>query len=265
MSEQKQLRPVEQFKQVVYKPSVQQEFKNALGDDTSLFTASLIDVYTNDKTLQQCDPNAVAMEALKAATLKLPVNKDLGFAYVIPYKGKPQMQMGYKGYIQLAMRSGQYRTINADKVYEGELVKFDKVTGEIDLSGTPTSNKVIGYFAHFETIQGFRKTIYWTKEQIVEHARHFSQSYNSKTSPWQTNFDAMAKKTVLKQLISKYGVMTVETTRALQEDEQQAADVEAKENENQEIIDVESSETSVDEETGEVFEDGPQPEPEPDF
>lgn len=216
--EQGQVKPVDRLKSIVNQPSVQEQFKNAMGDNAGLFTASLIDIYMGDANLQKCDPNEVVMEALKAATLKLPINKDLGLAYIVPYKGKPQMQIGYKGYIQLAQRTGHYRVIHADSVYEGELKGHDKLTGTIDLSGTATSNTVIGYFAHIETTQGFQKTSYWTKAQVVEHAKAYSMSYGSKYSPWQTNFHAMAIKTVLKHLLSKYGIMTIEMADAVEKE-----------------------------------------------
>lgn len=231
-------KPAQRLKEVIYKPSVQEQFKNAMGDNAGLFTASLIDAYSNDTNLQKCEPSAVVMEALKAATLKLPINRDLGFAYVVPYKNKPQMQIGYKGYIQLAMRTGQYRHINADKVFEGELKGHDKITGKIDLSGEKQSDNVIGYFAYIETVQGFQKISYWTKSEVVEHAKKYSQSYNSSSSAWKTNFDAMAKKTVLKHLLSKYGTMSVELAHAIQNDEQDKADAEAGDNANGDFIDI---------------------------
>ncbi len=273
---QGQVKPVDRLKSIVNQPSVQEQFRNAMGDNAGLFTASLIDVYMGDTNLQQCDPNAVVMEALKAATLKLPINKNLGLAYIVPYKDKggksnPQMQIGYKGYVQLAQRTGQYRIINADAVYEGELKGHDKLTGEIDLTGTATSDKVVGYFAYIETVQGFKKISYWTKNEVIQHAQKHSKSYKSSASPWQTNFHAMAIKTVLKHLLSKYGVMSVELVNALeQESEDQVSQDEAA-NANQDVIDVEppmgdategprtgpSGESPPDEAV-----DGPGPEPE---
>lgn len=211
--------PVDRLKNLISTESVQAQFENALADNAALFTASLIDIYVSDKYLQQCSPQSVVMEALKAATLRLPINKNLGFAYIVPYKRMATMQIGYKGYLQLAQRTGQYRYINADVVYEGELVKADKLTGEIDLSGEAKSEQVVGYFAHIETVTGFRKTLYWTKEKVETHAGRFSKSYSSdKSSPWKTDFDAMAIKTVLRALLSKYGVMSVEIAAAIDVD-----------------------------------------------
>jgi recombination protein RecT len=206
---------IELLKSTLNAPSVQEQFNNALKEGSSLFVASIIDLFNGDNKLQECSPNAIIFEALKAATLKLPINKSLGFAYIIAYKGKPQFQLGYKGYIQLAMRTGQYRTINADMVYEGELKTVNKLTGEIDFSGQRTSDKVMGYFAHMELLNGFTKTMYMTKEKVTAHAKRYSPSYNFANSPWQTNFDEMAVKTPLKYLLSHYGYLSVEMMNAI--------------------------------------------------
>jgi recombination protein RecT len=232
--------PIEAIKKMIAMPSVQEQFRNALADNAPLFIASLIDVFGSDKTLQKCSPKSVIMEALKAATLKLPINKGLGFAYVVPYGGSAQFQIGYRGFIQLAMRTGQYRYLNADVVYAGELQKIDKLTGEIDLSGNPQSLEIIGYFAHMETINGFRKTIFWSKEQVLAHAKKYSKAF--KNGPWQDNFDAMAIKTVIRSLLGKYGILSVEMTTALSSDREEVdherqLSNEAAEEANQDVID----------------------------
>ncbi len=235
---------VKKLRAIINTESVKEQFRNALAENAPLFIASLIDVYGNDKYLQKCEPQLVIMEALKAATLKLPINKNLGFAYIVPYKDEPQFQIGYKGYIQLAMRTGQYKYINADVVYEGELKGHNKLTGEVDLSGDAASDKIIGYFAYIETINGFKKPLYWTKEKVTEHAKRYSKSYNSNNSAWKTNFDEMALKTMIRNLLSKYGVMSVELMNAFSADtgdersyEAQAED-EISSNANGEVIDV---------------------------
>lgn len=213
--------PVQKLKKTLNADSVQQQFKNALKENAALFIASLIDLFANDKYLQQCDPNAVIMEALKAATLKLPINKSLGFAYIVPYKNSkaqnytPTMIIGYKGYLQMAQRTAQYKYINADCVFEGESIEQDRLTGEIYISGDPSSEKAIGYFAHIETLNGFRKTIFWSKAKVVDHAKRYSQSYASDYSPWKKQFDTMAIKTVLRHLLSRYGIMSVDMAQAV--------------------------------------------------
>lgn len=237
---------IQKFKAVVNADSVQEQFKNALKEGAPLFVASLIDIYSNDTYLQNCQPSAVIMEALKAATLKLPINKSLGFAYIVPYKDVPQFQIGYKGYIQLAMRTGQYKYINADVVCEGELKGHNKLTGEIDLSGEAKNDRVIGYFAYIEMVNGFKKSVYWTKQKITDHAKRYSKSYNNKSSAWQSNFDEMALKTMLRNVLSKYGIMSVEMMNAFTADvdertpEAQVED-EIRDNANQETIDVEGT------------------------
>lgn len=218
-------RPIDRLKQILTAQSVQEQFKAVLAENAGAFVASIIDLYNTDRTLQACDPKSVVMEALKAASLKLPINKQLGFAWIVPYKdGKsgqyiPTFQLGYKGYIQLCMRTGAYKYINADAVYEGELVNQDKLTGEIEIDPEKrTGDKKIGYFAFIETLNGFRKTLYMSVEEVTKHAEQYSKSYGSKNSTWVTDFDAMALKTCLRLLLSKYGIMSVEMQKAYIED-----------------------------------------------
>lgn len=222
---------IDKLKQVLNADSVKDQFRNALKDHSDLFVASVIDLYSSDSTLINCDPNAVVKEALKAAVLKLPINKALGFAYVIGYNNsvqlddgswvkrlEPSFQMGYKGYIQLAMRTGQYRIINADSVLEGEFVKKNKLTGEFDLTGEATSEKIVGYFAHIEMLNGFSKTLYMNVAKVTNHATKYSKSWNHKNSIWKTNFDEMAIKTVLRNLLSHYGFLSVEMASVMNQD-----------------------------------------------
>jgi recombination protein RecT len=212
-------------------PSVKEQFENVLKENAGVFVASIIDLYNSDKYLQKCNPNQVIMEALKAAVLKLPINKSLGFSYIVPYNEKyqdsdgkwhkrqvPQMQIGYKGYIQLAMRTGQYRIINADKVFEGEYRSKNKLTGEFDLNGEKTSETVVGYFAHIEMLNGFTKTLYMEAQAVRVHAKKYSKSYGHDNSPWTTEFDGMAVKTVLRGLLSHWGFLSVEMINAIAKD-----------------------------------------------
>lgn len=231
--------------------SVQQQFENALGENKKLFIASIIDLATGDKALQQCDPGALVKEALRAAVLDLPLAKSLGFAYIVVYNNNekrmvngreewvkvptPTFIPGYKGYIQLAMRSGQYRTLNADFVYEGELRRRDKLSGEIDLSGTRTSDRVIGYFAYFKLLNGYEKIMYMSVEEMAMHAKRYAPGIPAKTTlaelvakanepapakkvGWMGNFNDMAIKTVVRRLISKYGVMSTKMSSVISDD-----------------------------------------------
>lgn len=227
--------------------STQQLMQEVLHDNRESFVASLIDLYSSDTYLQKCNPGAVMKEALKAVSLKLPINKTLGFAWIIPYNDNksgqtlPQFQLGYKGYIQLAMRTGAYKTMNMDNVYEGELRVVNRLTGEIDLSGERISDKVVGYFAYIETVNGFSKTLYWTLEKVISHAKKFSKSYNSGAAIWKQNFDEMAQKTVMRNLIAKWGVMSVDLQRAIDLDNADLADKAI------------TGEGSVDGDTGEII------------
>jgi recombination protein RecT len=243
----KQATPVDKLKHVLASDSIQQQFKNALADNANLFTASLVDLYAGDSYLQKCEPSLVVLEALKAATLKLPISKSLGFAYIVAYGGKPQFQLGYKGMIQLAMRSGVYKCINAGTVYEGELRSSSKLTGEIDLTGTKISDNPIGYFAYIETINGFKKTMYCNIDDMREHGKKYSKSYNQPSSPWKKEFDGMAEKTMLRMLLGKYGQMSIDMAdgMAQEADPDYVGDGGYSDNGNKDFID-------VDTDTGEV-------------
>lgn len=235
--------PMDRLKKFLSAESVQEQFRNALNENAGAFIASIIDLYGSDKHLQQCDPNLVIMEALKAATLKLPINKQLGFAYIVPYKTKgvmiPQFQIGYKGYIQLAMRTGQYRFLNAGVIYEGVKVNKNILTGEITFEGEPTSHKPQGYFAYMELLNGFRKTVYMTKDEVEAHAKRYSKSFNNDSSAWKTNFEEMAIKTVIRRLLSKYGILSTEMITALTSDADAEIEEEIAREANKEAIDVE--------------------------
>lgn len=224
---------------------MQQKFKNILNENAGAFMASILDLYTSDTNLQKCPADAVVLEALKAATLKLPINKNLGFAYIIPYGTTPTFQIGYKGLIQLAQRTGAYKFINADVVYKGERPVYNRITGaltieggaELDKNGRPT-DEVIGYFAYIQLLNGFEKAIYWTKAQVEAHAQRYSQAYKSgkADTPWRNNFDAMALKTLLRNLLSKYGVMSIEFAQIMEADQVVSVEPDSVENANKEVL-----------------------------
>lgn len=251
------LSKINRFKDFLNQSTVKAQLHNSLRENAGAFASSMIDLYSGDDYLQKCDPQAVALECLKAASLKLPLVKSLGFAYVVPFKNVPTFTIGYKGLIQLAQRTGQYKTINADCVYEGELVGKDKLSGMIDLSGARTSDKVIGYFAYFKLLTGFEKILYMTKEEVEAWGAKYSPSYSSSSTPWKKEFDKMAMKTVLRQLIGKYGPTSVEMSTALEKDDRGTTpQQEMKEKANKQMIDIDPA-------TGEVIppesaSDGPQ-------
>lgn len=209
---------------------IKERFDEILGKKSAGFISSMINL-SNTPSLKDAQPMSIISSAVVAATLDLPIDPNLGFAYVVPYndknKGKiAQFQMGYKGFIQLAIRTGQYQTINAVEVYEGEIEKINRLTGEITFSDEPVkTDKIIGYIAYFKLLNGFEKTLYMSKEEMERHAKKYSQTYKSKKdfivkkSLWSTDFDSMATKTVLKLLISKYGILSIEMQDAIKADQ----------------------------------------------
>ena len=243
----KQKSPSSIMKGILDNDNTKKLLQDSLKENAGAFAASILDLYNSDKYLQQCDPKQVFGECLKAVSLKLPINKQLGFAYVVAFKGIPQFQIGYKGLIQLCMRTGQYKHINAGKVYEGEYKGFNKLTGELDISGERTSDKIVGYFAYMETLNGFSHSVYSTKEEVQKHAQKYSKSYNSSNSAWKTDFDKMAVKTVLRNLLSHYGYMSVEMMNAMTAEQPSETDTLSENIDNtvnSEVIDVEYTESN---------------------
>lgn len=210
--------PAQLMNAILTSEATQNMLQRMCKENAGAITASILDLYNTDTYLQQCDPKQVFGECLKAVSLNLPINKQLGFAWIIPYKGVPQFQIGYKGLIQLAMRTGAYRYINAGPVYEGELQKTDKLTGAIDLNGPKISDKVIGYFAYIETLNGFSKTLYWTDEYARNHAARYSKSYKTGSAIWKDNYEEMQVKSVLRNLLNHWGVMSVDMQTAIAQD-----------------------------------------------
>ena len=214
----KALSKIDTFKSEISSSEVQKLFVNSMKENSSSFIATIIDIYSSDSNMQECAPQLVINEALKAASLKLPLSKGLGFGYLVAYKGKPQFQIGYRGFIQLAIRSGEYITINADAVYEGEISAQDKLRGIFEFNGVRKSDKVIGYFAHIELKNGFTKTLFMTKEKILLHAKKYSKTFDSSYSPWKTSADEMGIKTVLKNILNHYGTLSVDMAAAFESD-----------------------------------------------
>lgn len=214
--------PASVMKALVNTTAVQDMLKQSLKENAGTFTASVIDLYGSDKTLQSCPPTEVLQQALRAVALKLPINKQLGFSWIVPRRTKgvwhPVFQIGYKGLIQLAMRSGAYRYINAGVVYEGEFKGYDKIRGVADLSGEKKSDEIVGFFAYIETLNGFAKCEFWTKNKLIAHASRYSDSYKKEADIWRDNFPEMGRKTVLAYLLSHYGLLSVETMTAIVQD-----------------------------------------------
>ncbi|MBO4780081.1 MAG: recombinase RecT [Selenomonadaceae bacterium] len=207
------------FQQKLNSEKIRRRFEELLDKSAPSFISSILTIYNANKTLQKCKPDSILAAAGIAAALKLPINPSLGFAFIVPYKEQAQFQLGWRGYVQLAMRSGQYRTLNSGAVRDGQIKEIDFITGEI-IRGEKTSDEIVGYVAYMELINGFSKTLYMTVDELKAHALKYSQSYaydmrnGKKSSPWSTNFDAMAKKTVLKRLLSNFGIISIDQQSA---------------------------------------------------
>lgn len=213
-----------QLKGLLSAESTKKRFFEILGSKSASFISSIINVVNGNPALQEANPNTVLMSAAIAATLDLPINPNLGFAAIVPYKEKgqavAQFQMMWRGLVQLAQRSGQYRTLNTTEVYEGEIKRQNRFTGEIEFdTDGRKSDKIIGYVAYMSLLNGFEKYFYMSREECEKHAKRYSKTYQKGYGKWKDDFDAMAKKTVLKLLISKYGIMSVDMQKAVEFDQ----------------------------------------------
>lgn len=219
-------------KSLLRREDYQGRFKEILGARAAQFTASIVNV-TRDKYISECEPNSVIAAGIVAATLDLPVDRNLGFAWIVPYKEKgvpvAQFQMGYKGFIQLALRSGQYKRMNARIINKEAFAGFDEI-GEpiIKWDLIDETKPAVGYAFAWQLTSGFSKTCYWPKTRVEAHARQYSQSYRGNfQSPWKTHFDGMAIKTVIKNELSDWGILSVELQKAMRHDQGAQADIDS--------------------------------------
>ena len=197
-------------------PAYKNKFNEMLGKKAAGFMSSIIAVTNNNKYLAKANPATVIGAAAQAAMLDLPINQSLGFAYIVPYGSEAQFQLGYKGYIQLAQRSGQYVDIGAKTVYEGELEYENRLLDKFKF-GERTGDKVIGYLAYFRLTNGFEKMLFMELDDMIAHAKKYSKNYKGGTDKWGlTDFNTMAEKTVLKRLLSKYGPLSIESVQMSQ-------------------------------------------------
>lgn len=222
------------LKSMLATQAIKKQLKSLLGERAGHFMMAIIQVVEGTPQLQQAEPQSIINAAIASAVLNLPIEKNLGFAYIVPYNDKnkgtlAQFQMGYKGYIQLALRSGEYKYINAIEIKEGEIQGYNILTGELNLKFIEDLDKrleakTVGYASYIEFNNGFRNTLFMTVGQVKNHAEKYSQSYQCdlrkgySMSNWSKNFDAMALKTVLKLNLSKFGALSVEVQKALQTD-----------------------------------------------
>lgn len=207
------------LQQLLSSAGIKRRFEELLDNAAPSFISSILTIFNSNPKLRECSPNSILSAAGIAAALKLPINPSLGFAFIVPYKNQAAFQLGAKGFIQLAMRSGQYRTLNSGAVCEGQIKEIDFETGAI-IRGEKISDDIVGYVAHMELLNGFKKSLYMTVEELQAHAEKYSQSYSydlrygKKSSVWSTNFDAMARKTVLKKLLSNFGIISIDQQSA---------------------------------------------------
>jgi recombination protein RecT len=247
-TQQKQPSTAVMVKQIISKEAVKKKFEEVLGQKAPQFLASITNVVAGSAQLKQCDANSIISAAFVAATYDLPIDSNLGFAAIVPYNNskwnpetrtwekhmEAQFQIMYKGFIQLAIRSGYYKKMNYAVVYEDELKSYNPITGEIafvddfskcTLRAQGVEETVAGYYARFELVTGYVQELFMTRQAVDNHARKYSQSYrndlkdNKKKSKWSTDFEAMALKTVIKQLLSKWGILSVDMQRAIQDDQ----------------------------------------------
>lgn len=219
------------IKAYVSDAKIRQKFEEVLGKKTQGFLASVMQV-ANQPQLKNAVPATVINAAMMAATLDLPINNNLGFAYIVPFKNnkenkiEAQFQLGYKGFIQLAQRSGQFSRIAATPVYEGQLLSENPLLGyEFDWTVKPQGNP-IGYVAFFKLLNGFTAELYMSKEEITKHANKYSQTAKKGYGVWKDQFDAMALKTVLKLLLSKQAPLSIEMQSAVLADQAVVRNVE---------------------------------------
>lgn len=218
------------FSQFMASPVVVNKVNNIVGGkDGQRFITAIVSAVSNNTALSECSQSSILSAALLGESLKLSPSPQLGQYYMVPFNSKggkvAQFQLGYKGYIQLAIRSGQYKKLNVLAIKEGELIRYDPLNEEIEVrliddELAREQAKTIGYYAMFEYTNGFRKTMYWSKEKMEAHALKYSKGYQAKKGYtfWEKDFDAMAYKTMLRQLISKWGIMSIEMQMAMDGD-----------------------------------------------
>ena len=220
------------LKALMNTPTMKRKFEEVLHDNANGFMANVMTLVSNDSYLADSEPMSIMSGALTAATLNLGLDKNLGYAYLVPFNSKnkqtgkwekkAQFVLGYKGYIQLAQRSGQYKALNVIEVFDGELESWNRLTEEFVFNPEGrASDEVIGYVGYFELLNGFKKTVYWTKQEIETHRIRNSKDKNpqSPSGVWRSDYNAMARKTVLRNMLSKWGILSIEMQKATVSDE----------------------------------------------
>lgn len=228
------------LKSLLERDDVKSKFRELLGKRSSSFVTSVLQVVASSDQLKHADPMSVMQSAAVAATLDLPLNNNLGFAYIVPYNNRQkdgsyktvgQFQIGWKGYQQLAQRSGQFVRLNVSDVREGEIKHFDRLSGDIEFQWIQEEEvrralPVIGYVSYFKLINGFEKSLYMTMGDLKEHAKKYSKTYQKGFGNWVDDFDSMARKTVIKLNLSRNAPLSVEMQTAINVDQAVIKDVE---------------------------------------
>lgn len=213
-----QKKPQPSIKAFFSSDNVKAKFAELLGKKAPGFITSVLQVVNSNTLLQKADHGSIYNAAAMAATLDLPVVSGLGFAWIVPYSGRAQFQIGWRGFVQLAQRTAQYEHINVLPVRQSQFKKWHPLDEVLDADfDLEDDSDVVGYVAKFTLLSGFKKTVYWKKEKVQAHAKRYSKSYSS--GPWVTHFDDMAMKTVLKNTLSKWGPMSIELQRAMEADQ----------------------------------------------
>ena len=212
-------------------PAVQAKMRELLDKNAASFATSAMQIANSNPMLLDAEPMSIFNAAVMAATRSLPINNNLGFAYIVPYRNKgrveAQFQLGYKGFIQLAQRSGQFERLVSMPVYEAQLIEEDPINGfKFDWKQKPAENEQpVGYYAYFKLINGFTAELYMTREQVAAHAGRYSQSFKKGYGVWADNFEAMALKTVTKLLLSKQAPLSIDMQKAVLSDQSVIKDV----------------------------------------
>lgn len=211
--------PAGSVRAMLQSPQVQKRFEQVMGDPqrAAQFVASLASLVYASPRLRDCDPPTVIAAALQAAALDLMIDANLGQAHIVPYGRAARFQPGWRGYVQLALRSGQYLALSVDHVLEGEIEIVNRFTGELRFRPA-TGDKPVGVLAYLKLVSGFEKYVYWPLEKIHAHAARYSKTYAKADSAWKTSAGAMELKTVLLDLLRKWGVLSIQLRQAIAAD-----------------------------------------------
>lgn len=204
--------------QLVKQDNVMNRLKDVLGKNAPAFATSIVQIQSQSDALKKCDPKSILNASMVATTLNLPINNQIGHTWIVPYGVQAQFQIGYTGWIQLAQRTGQYLKLSVTEVYENQFKSWNAMTEDLEADFTlQGTGKIVGYVSYFKLVSGFEKTSYWPMEKVISHGKRHSKTFNG--GPWKTDFDKMAMKTVIKDMLKKWGPISVEMQIAIRTDQ----------------------------------------------